>query len=72
MPSIPLKAGTFSDSGYRFRENVFEKQDSYIPFWGRNEESFYDMIFYNSDQVSVGKDFMSIAEMYFRIDTSVI
>ena len=32
LSSIPLKPGLYSDTGYRFVKNVFERQDSWIPF----------------------------------------
>ena len=32
LPSIPLKAGSFSDSGYRFRKNFIRLDDNWLPF----------------------------------------
>ena len=72
LGSTSMKAGLFTDNGYRFRENVFEKTDNYIPFLGKHLESFYDIVFFSNDQLSVGDDFMTIAKIYFRIDINMI
>ena len=32
LPSIPLKAGSFSDSGYRLRKNLIRLDDNWLPF----------------------------------------
>ena len=72
MPTVPLKPGFFSDTGYRFRENVFEMTDSWIPGVPGKVKKFYDVTLFNSDTVSVDSDYMGVAELYFRIDIDVV
>ena len=68
MPSIPLKSGIFSDAGYRFRENKFLMKDNWLPGHKSNLELFFDVLFYNSETLSVTTDYMTVAELYFRLD----
>ena len=41
--SIPLSKGHFSDTGYRFRKNIFEGLDNWVPFVKGYTKVFYDM-----------------------------
>ena len=72
MPSIPLKSGKLSDTGYRFRKNKFDRNDEWFPFIGLSVETFYDLVFFNSDTVDVPKDNALIATMFFRLATDEI
>ena len=49
MPTIPMSAGTFTDSGYRFRKNSFDRNDHWIPYTSEGSHTFYDIIPFNSD-----------------------
>ena len=42
MPMIDLSPGHYSDSGYRFRKNTFQRDDEWYPFATRKELEFYD------------------------------
>ena len=68
LPSIPLATGKFSDTGYRFRKNIFNRNDEWAPFSNESEEEFYDILQYNSDTFDVGPEYPKIAEMYFRLN----
>ena len=47
-PTIPLEYPSYSDTGYRFRYNAFERQDGW--FVKVNDlDLFYDYFKYNSD-----------------------
>ena len=67
MPLVSLKAGTFTDQGFRFRQNRVPRDDHWLPGVGDSIQKFYDVTFYSSDVLAVGPNFMTIAEMYFRI-----
>ena len=70
LPSIPLGPNTYSDTGYRFRQNTFEGEDSWNPFKPANETIFYDYTFFNTEvMVTDSSKTIRIADMYFRIDT---
>ena len=61
-----MTPGKFTDSGYRFRENIFK--NGYNIFPGPVErDTFYDVTIYSSDTVSVGLEYDKVAEMYFRL-----
>jgi len=45
--SMKIDAGHFTDVGYRFRFNKYEKLDHWIPFYPDSEEIFFDLKFYN-------------------------
>ena len=49
LNSFRLKVGTFTDLGYRFRENVWEKGDHWFPGIGASDLKFYDSMFFNTD-----------------------
>ena len=72
MPLMKFKEGYYTDAGYRFRENKFEQKDHWVPGKDVNEKKFYDVTFFSSDEIEVGKDFNLVAEMYFRIKTDLI
>jgi len=69
---VPLKAGTYSDTGYRFRKNVFEREDEWYPFYPKNSSKFYDFTLFNSDIYTVSEDLTNIAELYFRLETEKV
>ena len=54
MPAVKLKAGLYTDTGYRFRENVFKQYDHWIPGVNRGSRNFYDVTFFSSDEIEVG------------------
>ena len=62
-----MAPGKFSDGGYRFRENYFSKEDSWIPGVPSTIQKFFDIILFNSDSITVGDDYMQICEFWFRI-----
>lgn len=63
-----MKPGTFTDSGYRYRENEFNGIDSIFgAFAGSVRTVFYDLTFFSSDTLPVALDFPRVAEMYFRL-----
>ena len=75
LPSIPLKKGKYSDTGYRFRRNVFDHIDEWYPGSQSNTHEFFDVTNYNSDTIEIdefNEDFYGIAEMYFRLETDEI
>jgi len=59
LKSLPLKAGTFSDVGYRMRLNEFEKSDRWFPWFAFTplvSHYFYDYVYYNTDTFKVPED----------------
>jgi hypothetical protein len=71
VPAIPLKSGIFSDTGYRWRYNIFERYDKW---WSQSKtiNLFYDFMFYNSDSFTVPKEKTELAEMYIRLEVDII
>ena len=69
LPFIPLGGNKFSDTGYRLRKNTFIHNDNWLPFTNSGSASFYDTKIFNSDTFDVTKEYNTIAELYFRIDT---
>lgn len=67
VPMIPMNSGKFTDSGYRYRRNTFDKNDNWFPLFGPTKIEFYDYISYNSDTFDVGAGSNRIAEIYFRL-----
>jgi len=63
-----MKSSKFSDTGYRFRKNEFNRHDKWYPFGEKVLETFFDITFYNSDTFDVGTEAKTIAEMYFRLE----
>jgi hypothetical protein len=69
VPSIPMAYPSYSDTGYRFRYNLFERIDGYI-IPKDDDDIFYDYFEYNTDtfqSAPVGSEAL-IAEMYFRLE----
>ena len=66
--------GQFTDAGYRFRQNVYDRVDKW--YWPFSESSvFYDLTFFNHHPFSVNEkniDTTLIAEIYFRVDTNLL
>jgi len=62
-------AGTYSDTGYRFRKNTFDRVDEWYPFYSAETTKFYDFTLFNSDVYAVSDDLTHIAELYFRLET---
>lgn len=73
VPSIPLEYPSYSDTGYRFRYNLFDRKDGYlIP--KNDEDVFFDYFEYNTDtfqSAPAGSEQM-VAEMYFRLEVDQI
>ena len=63
-----MKLGFFSDTGYRFRKNAFNRKEDWYPFGSSVMERFFDIPYFNSDTFDVGEDNNVIAEMYFRLE----
>jgi len=71
IPGVPMNK--YSDTGYRFRYNEFERQDG--PYWAINvKDTFYDFLFYNSDTYPTPPASAPnmIAEMYFRLEVDQV
>ena len=51
---------------------MFSKQDFWIPGIAYHVDKFHDLILFSSDSIVVGDDYMTIAEMYFRLNTESI
>ena len=64
---VPLKSGSYCDTGYRFRRNDFFRTDFWI-FSKQAIDPFYDFIHYNTDCFEVPKQNDVIAEMYYRLN----
>ena len=70
LKTLPMKAGRFSDVGYRMRLNFFEKADRWYPwvaFLPLEPYYFYDYVYYNADVFKVPEDQTAIAEIYWRL-----
>ena len=50
---MPLAAGHFSDTGYRFVKNEFERKDTWIPFVPGTKLQFFHLELFNHDNVIV-------------------
>ena len=73
IPSIPLAYPFYSDTGYRFRWNFFDRSDGYIIPDNFNN-TFFDVFEYNTDTFTsapAGSE-MLVAEMYFRLEVDQI
>jgi len=53
FPSIPMAAGHYTDSGYRYRFNEMTYYKSWNPFAGPVTATFFDVVEYNSDTFDV-------------------
>jgi len=66
--------GEFTDAGYRFRPNVFDRVSKW--YWPFAQSSvFYDLTFFNHHPFRVDpKNIRTtlIAEIFFRVDTNMI
>ena len=60
--------GLFTDAGYRFRRNTFDRLDYWYPFIESTEQTFWDVKVFNSDTFLTGDETQPIAEIYFRLD----
>ena len=68
-PTVPLAYPSYSDTGYRHRYNVFERDDGYI-LANLIDNVFFDYFEFNTDTFQSppdGKDNL-IAELYFRLE----
>lgn len=73
VKTIPMATPYYSDTGYRFRYNVFDRADGYI-YPDKDEDIFFDFFEYNTDifnSAPVGME-NTIAEMYFRLEVDQI
>ena len=73
VPSIPLAYPSYSDTGYRFRYNAFDRQDGYF-IQKPDLDIFYDYFEYNTDTFTsapAGSEQL-VAEMYFRLEVDQI
>ena len=69
MPSISMGNGAYSDTGYRFRYNQFDRGDGWI--WPNNfDNTFYDCFEYNTDSFTSTPASVPtmIGELYFRLE----
>ena len=71
LPFLKMK-NSFSDTGYRFRENKFDMSDEWIPFYPSSETVTHDITLYNSDVVTPSPDNKNIAMLTFRLDEDII
>jgi len=56
LPAIKL-SGVYTDAGYRFRHNNLKIKNNWYQTFGHNEviENFYDIVFYNNDEIPISK-----------------
>lgn len=54
------------------RQNKFSKADSWEPWGSSTDVKFYDVTFFSSDSIIVGKEFGTLVEMYFRVNSDKI
>jgi hypothetical protein len=69
VPGVPLAYPSYSDTGYRFRFNLFERLDGYI-LPTDIDNIFFDYFEFNTDTFNSapkGSENL-IAEMYFRLE----
>jgi hypothetical protein len=71
VPGVSMRAGTYCDTGYRFRYNKFERYDNW---WSSKMTTnvFYDYMLYNSDCYFVDESKREIAEMYYRLEVDSV
>ena len=63
-----MKSGKFSYTGHRFRFNAFKRIDYW--FTKKNKvDRFFDYIPFSTDTFDVPKDKITIAEIYFRLNS---
>jgi len=68
LPSFPLKSGKFTDLGFRFRLNIFNMLDSWVPGFPNTIVKFFDLKIFNHDIIETDLNNKFIATMYYRID----
>ena len=61
LGAFRLLPGTMMDYGFRFRENIFDMNDSWIPFYGGRRIKFFDMTSFNDDRFSTTLDYAYLA-----------
>lgn len=69
IPGLKMGPGHYSDAGYRFRYNQFNRQDGWF-FPDRVIDPFFDYVFFSSDTYPtppIGSEHL-IAEMYYRLE----
>ena len=49
------------DIGYRYRENVLDMKDSWVPGHSSTKAKFYDITFYNADVLSTSMEYNLLA-----------
>lgn len=72
-PSIPMRSPSYSDTGYRFRYNQFDRTDGYM-YPDNDQDIFFDYFEYNTDiykSAPLGLENV-IAEMYYRLEVDQI
>lgn len=69
IPGIPMNA--YSDTGYRFRYNEFDRTDGWFTP-NKDLDAFFDYMFYNSDTYPSGPSKDVIGEMYFRLEVDQV
>ena len=66
--------GEFTDAGYRFRPNLYDRVSKW--YWPFGESStFYDLTFFNHHTFRINEENIkttTIAEIFFRIDTNLL
>ena len=68
LPSFPLKTGQFTDVGLRFRLNLFNMLDSWVPGFPNTMVKFFDLRLFSSDTMPTKQNNKYIATMYYRLD----
>ena len=72
-PSIPMRSPSYSDTGYRFRYNQFDRTDGYL-YPINDQDLFFDYFEYNTDiyqSAPAGLENV-IAEMWYRLEVDQI
>ena len=67
LPSFSLKSGLFTDCGYRYKENNFYMEDSWVPGVLGTKRKFYEIIEFNTDVLQTTTNFKYVAQIYFRL-----
>lgn len=66
--------GEFTDAGYRFRPNIYDRVSKW--YWPFGESDiFYDLTFFNHHPFRVNEKNIKttgIAEIFFRVDTNLL
>lgn len=67
LSQAPMHRGAYTDGGYRFKFNKFNKKDNFFTGGKTDTDVFYDMYFFNSDTFIHDDLTKPIAEIYFRL-----